>query len=171
MQLRTIASGTFRRAATSRRTRTSATRLVSRAGEFVRWLGDDDWLEPTYTEKTVAAIRAQPDAVLCTTLQRYSAGDSPFAVNDRLNTLPGIHAIDPIERLVQFLHVYENAHWFGIDPVYSLVRRELAASTGLIGPYRFGDFIYACEVAIRGPFIHVPEVLAHRTGAPTHGSC
>ena len=76
--------------------------------------------------------------------------------------MDGVRAHDSVERLVQFLHVYERAKWMGIDPVYSLVRRDAAAKTSLLSPYRFGDFIYSCEMALQGTFVHVPAVLGHR---------
>ena len=34
--------------------------------------------------------------------------------------------------------------------------------TNLISPIREGDFTFSCEMALLGPFTHVPEVLAHR---------
>ncbi len=132
-------------------------------GTFFRWHGDDDWLEPTYAEHTVAAMHAAPSTtVMCTTLQRYYAGEDPYPLNDRLNDLEGVVAVDPVARLVQFLRVYRAAEWFGIDPIYSLARRDALARTGVMPPYRFGDFMTACEMSLQGPFVHVPLVLAHR---------
>ena len=46
--------------------------------------------------------------------------------------------------------------------MYSLVRRDVAAKTRLQGSIRDGDFVYSCEVALLGPFTHVPDVLANR---------
>jgi glycosyltransferase involved in cell wall biosynthesis len=135
-------------------------------GRYVRWYGDDDWLEDTYAERTVAALEAAPDAVLCTTLFRYYDGDAPTPLNDRRNALPDVDGADPVQRLIAFLHVYENAGFLGIDPIYSLAKREAAARTALITPYNFGDFIYSCEMALQGAFVHVPEVLAYRSLAP-----
>ncbi len=131
-------------------------------GELFRWHGDDDWLEPRYAEKTVAALEATPGAVLCTTLQRYYQGDEPYPLNDRLNGIPGVTVADPVERLVQFLRVYRGAGWFGIDPIYSLVRRDALARTEVMPALRFGDFVTSCEISLQGTFVHVPEVLAHR---------
>jgi glycosyltransferase involved in cell wall biosynthesis len=131
-------------------------------GVYFRWYGDDDWLEPAYAERTVAALEAEPDAVLCTTLQRYYKDGRAYPLNDAANRLPGVRAADPVQRVIQFLHLIERAGWFGVDPVYSLARRSAVAQSGLISPYRFGDFIFSCEMAVLGPFTHVPEALAHR---------
>ncbi|HET6617464.1 MAG TPA: hypothetical protein VFH69_06610, partial [Gemmatimonadota bacterium] len=81
------------------------------------------------------------------------------------NRLPGVRAADAVKRLIEFLRLIEQADWFGVDPVYSLARRAAMAETGLIRPYRFGDFIFSCEMSLLGPFSHVPEVLAHRSVA------
>lgn len=131
-------------------------------GVYFRWYGDDDWLEPTYAERTVAAMESEPDAVLCTTLQRYYSEDIAHPLNDAASRLPGVRSSDPIERLAEFVRLIEHADWFGIDPVYSLARRDAVARTGLMRPYRFGDFVFACELALLGSFAHVPEMLAHR---------
>lgn len=135
-------------------------------GVFFRWYGDDDWLEPTYAERTVAVLEAEPDAVMCTTLQRYYSNGHAHPLNDAANRLPGVRAADDISRLIEFIRLIERADWFGIDPVYSLTRRDAVARTGLMQPYRFGDFIFACEMALLGPFAHVPEMLAHRRVQP-----
>jgi glycosyltransferase involved in cell wall biosynthesis len=131
-------------------------------GELFRWHGDDDWLEPQYAERTVAALEAAPGAVMCTTLQRYYEGDKTYPLNDRLNEIPGVTAADPVERLAQFLRVYRASGWFGIDPIYSLVRRDALEQTEVMPALRFGDFVTSCEISLQGTFTHVPEVLAHR---------
>jgi glycosyltransferase involved in cell wall biosynthesis len=131
-------------------------------GTFFRWCGDDDWLEPSYAERTIHALSGDSSAVLCTTLQRCYRDDQPTVLNDALNYFQGVDAHDPIGRVVQFLRILEGAGRLGIDPIYSLMRRDALSRTGLVIPNRFGDFILACEMAILGPFRHVPVVLAHR---------
>ena len=46
-------------------------------GTYFRWCGDDDWLEPLYAERTVAALEQVPEAVLCTTVQQYYRDGRP----------------------------------------------------------------------------------------------
>jgi glycosyltransferase involved in cell wall biosynthesis len=131
-------------------------------GTFFRWCGDDDWLEPSYAERVTGALAGDPSAVLCTTLQRFYRDDQPTGVNDALNHFEGVDADDAINRLVQLLRILQSAGRFGIDPIYSLIRRDSLLQTRLILPNRFGDFILSCEMALLGPFRHVPEVLANR---------
>ena len=134
---------------------------VSR-GTYFRWYGDDDWLEPEYAERAVAALEESPSAVLCTTAHRYYRGDEHVPENDAVARLGGVMADDAVERVRSLLRLFERGGHLGIDPVYALVRRSVAARTRLIEPIRFGDFVFSCEMALLGPFTHVPQPLAHR---------
>ena len=134
-------------------------------GTYFRWYGDDDWLEPLYAERAVAALAGSPGSVLCTTVQQYYRDGHPLPVNDLIPVLGGVDSPDPGTRVCALLHLFQNGG-LGIDPVYSLVRRDVAAQTSLQGSIRDGDFVYSCEMALLGPFVHVPEVLAHRRFVP-----
>lgn len=131
-------------------------------GTYFRWYGDDDWLEPEYGRRAVAALEESPRAVLCTTAQRYYRGDDEVPENDAVVRLGGVVGDDAVERVRSLLRLFERGGHLGIDPVYALVRRSEAARTRLIEPLRFGDFVFCCEMALLGPFTHVPEALAHR---------
>ena len=131
-------------------------------GTYFRWQGDDDWLEPEYAERAVAALAASPSSVLCTTIQRHYRDGRPLPINDPLPVLGGVDSTDPADRVRALLRLFQDGGHLGIDPVYSLVRRDVAAKTRLQGSIRDGDFVYSCEVALLGPFVHVPEVLANR---------
>jgi glycosyltransferase involved in cell wall biosynthesis len=137
-------------------------------GTFFRWYGDDDWMEPTYAERVVAAMEASPRAVLCTTVQQCYRDGVPLRINDAVSRIGGVEGADPCSRVRKLLHLFERGGFLGIDPLYSLVRREVAAETRLTGGHRYSDFSFACEMALKGPFTHVPELLAHRrlAGAP-----
>jgi glycosyltransferase involved in cell wall biosynthesis len=129
-------------------------------GAFFRWYGDDDWLEAEYAERAVAALAGNPEAVLCTTVQQYYRDGHVIPVTDPIR-LGAIDSPDAATRVRTLLHVLEHGG-LGIDPVYSLARRDAAGRTGLQNSIRDGDFVYACEMALLGPFVHVPEVLSHR---------
>lgn len=131
-------------------------------GRYFRWFGDDDWLEPDYCERTVAAFDEAPRAVLCTTVQRIYHDDEALPYNDPFERLGGVVSSDPAGRVRELLRLIEHGGYLGIDPVYSLVRRDVAAKTNLISPMREGDFTFACEMALAGPFVHIPHALAHR---------
>jgi glycosyltransferase involved in cell wall biosynthesis len=135
-------------------------------GTYFRWHGDDDWLEPLYAERSVAALERSPGSVLCTTVQQYHYDGQPLPLNDPIPVLGGVDSPDAGTRVRALLDLIQNGGRLGIDPVYSLARRDVAAKTGLQGSIRDGDFVYCCEMALLGPFVHVPEVLAHRRLLP-----
>jgi len=137
-------------------------------GVYFRWHGDDDWLEPQYAERTVAALTSSPEAVLCTTVQQYHRDGRALPVHDPIPILGGVDSPDAAARVRALLHLVQNGGHLGIDPVYSLVRREVAAQTGLQGSIRDGDFVYSCEMALLGPYAHLPELLAHRRLPPVN---
>jgi glycosyltransferase involved in cell wall biosynthesis len=135
-------------------------------GTYFRWHGDDDWLEPEYAERVVATLDESPGSVLCTTVQRYYFDGQPLPLEDPVLRFGGVESMDPATRVRSLLHLVRKGG-LGIDPVYSLVRRDVAARTGLQNSIRDGDFVYSCEMALLGPFVHVPEVLAHRRLLPS----
>ena len=134
-------------------------------GTYFRWQGDDDWLEPLYAERTVAALEASPGSVLCTTVQQYYRAGHAVPVSDPIHAFGRVDSPEAGDRVRTLLHLLQHGG-LGIDPVHSLARREVAARTSLQPQIRDGDFVYSCEMALLGPFVHVPEVLAHRRFEP-----
>ena len=108
-----------------------------------------------YAERTVAALEGSPEAVLCTTVQQYYRDGRAVPVTDPVPVLGGVDSPDAGTRVRALLHLLQHGG-LGIDPVYSLARRDVAARTGLQGSIRDGDFVYSCEMALLGPFVHVP---------------
>lgn len=129
-------------------------------GELFRWMGDDDWLEPDYLGHLVTAIDSRPDAVAVTSYQKYVEPDG--TEHSERYTGPRVTSNHPIDRLAEILALLTGSP-FWIDPVYTLVRRSALMATGLIRPMQFGDLAFACELAIAGPWAHVPEFLCGRT--------
>ena len=130
-------------------------------GTYFRWRGDDDWLEPLYAERAVAALeqvargRALHDRPAV--LPRRPA----VPVNDPVPVLGAVDSPDAGTRVRELLHLLQNGgprHRPRLLPRTAGRRRR----TGLQGSIRDGDFVYSCEMALLGPFVHVPEVLAHR---------
>ena len=119
-----------RRAATSRLHENFRAAFQHSRGTYFRWHGDDDWLEPEYAERAVAALAASPGSVLCTTIQQYYRDGHPLPVNDPLPVLGGVDSTDPADReFAPCSTCSRDGGHLGIDPVYSLVRRDVAAQT------------------------------------------
>lgn len=120
------------------------------AGEYFRWASHDDLMEPEYLAKCVAALDAEPDAVLCHTITRI-IGDKgeTFAVH-----LTGLDAPRPSDR---FATIILKPHW--CVEMFGVIRASALARTHLISGYFGGDKTMLAELALLGRFLHVPEPL------------
>jgi len=135
-------------------------RLVSLArGEYFRWIGADDWLEPEYASACVAALDAHPRAIGVTTFQAHwdDAGQRFY----REYHGPRVDSARPHERFARMLW-FLQADQFFIDPIYTLYRRDKLASTRLHRVMVSPDRILAAELSLVGPYCHVERCLANR---------
>ena len=131
-------------------------------GDFIRWMGADDWLEPDYTRKCVAALDKRPDAVGVTTQWRYMYDDGEVNFLD----VPGprVDASTPSGRLRLTLRLLQNGELL-FDPIYSLIRREALERSGMLPVNRWTDRLLAFELCLMGPFCHLDDFLATRRDA------
>jgi glycosyltransferase involved in cell wall biosynthesis len=131
-------------------------------GDFVRWMGADDWLEPDYAAKCVAALDARPNAVGVTTQWRYldDAGEVEFL------DVPGprVDAATPLGRLHITLRLLQNGELL-FDPIYSLIRRNALERSAMLPVNRWTDRLLAFELCLMGPFCHLDDFLATRRNA------
>jgi glycosyltransferase involved in cell wall biosynthesis len=128
-------------------------------GELFRWIGADDLLEPTYLSASVAALDADPGAIVATTgfAMHYPDGSvrSESYEGERIESE---HAWRRLARMVWFFHAGATKY----EPLYSLMRREALARTGRIRPIVYDDYVLMSELSLAGRFTHVPAVLFHR---------
>lgn len=131
-------------------------------GEYFRWLGADDWLEPTYLSRCVPSLDAHPEAVGVTTGFRAHVDSGESRCEEYRGEVPD--GPDPARRLARMLWFF-HANDLYYDPVYSLFRREALARTQLIRVMTCADMMLACELCLLGPLVHLPEPLSHRRRA------
>lgn len=131
-------------------------------GDFIRWMGADDRLEPDYAGKCVSALDARPDAVGVTTQWRYIDDTGQVEFLD----VPGprVDASTPARRLRLTLKLLQS-HELLFDPIYSLLRRDALARTGMLPVSRWTDRILAVELSLLGPFCHLDDCLSTRRKA------
>ena len=132
-------------------------------GDYFRWMGADDWLEPAYARKCVAALDARPDAVGVTTQWRYMDDEGHIDSIDVLG--PRVDAPTPFQRLCRALLLLQTPPALLFDPIYSLIRRNSMQRTGLLPINAWTDRLLAVELCLLGPFCHLDDCLSTRRAA------
>lgn len=132
-------------------------------GEYFRWLGADDWLEPRYLEKTLAVLDARPDCIGATTYQAFYTEDGERLYREHPG--PWADHLDPTVRYVRMLWFLREDFRL-LDPNYSLFRRRVLLASHMQRFMPMGDFALALEMSLQGSYCHVPECLANRKRPP-----
>lgn len=133
--------------------------LTESRGCYFRWIGDDDWLATDYLSRCLAALADRPDAVLATTRIEYTGPGVDASVETSYDGT-GLASTDPVVRLDTMLQAL-NSHTFDVDPLYGLLRRDAVVGIPRGNMYQ-EDQHYAVQLALAGPWVHVPAVLAGR---------
>ena len=128
-------------------------------GQYFRWIGVDDWLEPNYAECCVNELQQNPQSIGVTTYQCHHEDDGNMEYAEY--TGPRLDA--PLRhqrfaRMMWFLH----ADFRFIDPIYTMLRRDILMRTQLLQIVPKTDQLLAAELSLHGPIVHVPLCLAHR---------
>ncbi|MEY2934939.1 MAG: hypothetical protein RL033_5688 [Pseudomonadota bacterium] len=134
-------------------------------GEYFRWIGADDWLEPTYAEKCVTQLDRHPEAIGVTTFHAHwdEKGEKHY-LEHHGRRVDSPHAHERFDACLWLL----NEDYRRFDPMYSMHRRRALEHTRGLRPVLNGDQMLAAELALLGPYVHVSECLAHR-GIPRPG--
>lgn len=127
-------------------------------GEFFRWIGDDDRMEPAYATRCLEVFADDPRLILVTTQIAYQRDDG--GVDSAAYEATKLGSDDPIERLTEMLRLLNESHLL-IDPLYGLFRRDVVTSLPRRNTVK-EDEVFATRLALAGPWGHVNEVLAHR---------
>ncbi|WP_147918520.1 glycosyltransferase family 2 protein [Ruania zhangjianzhongii] len=128
-------------------------RLVADSdAELFKWSGYDDLLEPGYVRSCVAALDANPAAVIAfaqaTIIDGAGRRIRPYA--EKLDVV----ASTPWRRVASFAWRFNLC-----NACFGVMRRETMASTGLIRPYMSSDVTFLAEMAALGSFALVDERL------------
>jgi glycosyltransferase involved in cell wall biosynthesis len=127
-------------------------------GSFVRWIGDDDSIEPDYLARVLEAFAEDERRVVVTTQVVYRDDDEERTLRGDYDPAP-LSSPDPVERFAALLHLL-TSDFASLDPLYGTMRRSLATL-----PRRNmlrEDQIFAARMALAGPWGHVAAPLATR---------
>ncbi len=121
-------------------------------GELFRWATHDDASAPEYVARCVAALDANPEAVLARprAIEIDEAGHTLFEHEDALDCSQS-------EPHARFAEVMLQRH--PCFDVYGVVRTAVLRRTALIGRYPSSDRVLLAELALAGPWVRVPEPL------------
>jgi len=128
-------------------------------GRFFKWASVNDLVSPDMLEKCVAVLRARPDAVLAygrTCLMDEESGAKALYAGDF--ALDDLRPSDRFEHLLRSLEL-NNAQ-------SGLIKVSALRETGLDRPYAGGDVPLMAELALRGTFVLIPDVLLFRRMGP-----
>lgn len=122
-------------------------------GTYFKWAAHDDCLAPGYLTKAVAALDQAPAAVLCTV--GVAEIDAKGEVMRRYaNSFPGIGEASPARRFGAVIHTRHQCEDF-----FGLFRRAALVGSELHGAYNGSDRVLLAEMALRGPWVSLPEPL------------
>lgn len=128
-------------------------------GEYFRWVGADDWLEPGYTTACVQALDADRDAIAATTYFGLHRESGIAEFEEYRGEYPdSTDASRRVSRMLRFFHAGAAAY----EPTYAMMRRDVLESTQMFAVHRHQDWLLSVELCLAGRFIHVPECLFHR---------
>jgi len=122
-------------------------------GTYFKWAAHDDCLAPDYLSKTVAALDAAPEAVLCTT-GITEIGPNGEVLRTYRNDFPGVSSPGPAVRFGAIIHARHQCEDF-----FGLYRRSAMVGSGLHDTYSGSDRVLLAEMALRGPWVGVPDPL------------
>ena len=118
------------------------------------WAADDDLWDPSYVRRCVAALEADPAAVMASTGVRFiDPTGQPTEADHRQYDNPGPLVAVGRRRVRTLLR---RRGWY---QVYGLSRRDALSRTHLFQDTYGADVVLVTELAMLGPIVLVPEPL------------
>lgn len=128
-------------------------------GTFFRWIGDDDWLAPQYVSSCLQEFSTDSRLILVTTQINCIRTDGTSYTRTYCGTT--LVSNDPIERFYAVTSYLVDG--MPVDPLYGLMRRaQVISIAGTRRKMICEDAVFATQLALAGPWGHVPKLLAHR---------
>jgi hypothetical protein len=131
-------------------------------GAYFKWMGDDDWLTPTYVTRCVETLNDDGRLILVTTQQAHV--DLDGAVQAASFDATRMRSTRPVERFTEMLRLLNESRLL-LDPLYGMMRQGRVAQ--IPRPIMlFEDQLFAARLALAGPFGHIGQVLSYRRSKP-----
>lgn len=124
-------------------------------GEFLKWSSASDWCAPTFIERCVETLDANPDAVVAVPRTRFFEGSRDNATDSK-----GDIAILGDRPSVRLMDWYERTTWN--NALNGLIRLDALRKTALVPPYMGSDTVLMGHLALLGRIVLVDEPLFYR---------
>jgi glycosyltransferase involved in cell wall biosynthesis len=122
-------------------------------GRYFKWAAHDDLIAPDFLRQCVAALEADPGAVLCQSLVRIiDAAGRELGIYD--SALTGTRSRQPAERFAAVVLTRPLC-----TDLLGVIRSDVLRRTRLHLPYHGGDRALLTELALLGRFLQVREPL------------
>jgi glycosyltransferase involved in cell wall biosynthesis len=121
------------------------------SGKYFKWAAHDDLIRPTFLARCVAALEADPEAVLCHSIVEIADGAGAREIYD--HAAFGTGRPRQSDRLAARLRARRCTEVFGV------IRRDALHATAPIADHVGSDRTLLIELALRGRFIGIPEIL------------
>ena len=158
----------YHRSAENRGAAWNFTCLVQLAeGKYFKWLAHDDLMAPSFLEDCIARLEERPDAVSCMPDVAVIDGDSRHVVleDDR----PSSGCATQEEERIRLAHLESSRaadRFRGVlmlsqrcYEVFGLIRSSAIRRSGAIRSFNGSEKVLLAELALQGPFLHVPKKL------------
>ena len=120
-------------------------------GEYFRWAAHDDICAPTLLEKCVHALNEHPEAPLCHT--------NVVDIDEDGTPLQTVSQPEPPAQVRSPAFASCRGRIRTTRGTYGLIRSDMLRRTRLQLNYTNSDRVLLCELALRGPFVQIPEPL------------
>jgi glycosyltransferase involved in cell wall biosynthesis len=130
---------------------------------YLKWSTADDYWEPTFLERAVEVMEADPTIALCypKTYLVDANGANPTPYEDNLQLLQE----DPVERFVTVAEKIGLSHQH-----LGLIRTSMLRKTHLLGYHVGSDINLLAELSLYGKYVELPERLFYRRFHEKSGS-
>ena len=122
-------------------------------GTYFHWAAHDDMLAPDYLARAVDALERHPQAVLCVG-GIVEIGADGEELRRYATDLGDMAAPEPARRFARVIHSHHQCEDF-----FGLYRREALLGSGLVGTFSGSDRVLLAEIALRGPWVRLPDHL------------
>ena len=127
-------------------------------GKYFKWAAHDDYLAPNFLERCVRILDKDSSAILAYP-RTVIVDHNGKTIENWLDDFD-LRSPTPSRRYKQYHQRLLQRPW--CIPVFGLIRRNILASTRLIGNYLESDRVLLAELVLRGAFVELPEHLFFR---------